>query len=67
MNLGNHEFNLMIHYGTALTERIFYVSGKSLPVMMIQNSAAYILDANAKEATDKLMEELNTGGVHYEY
>jgi hypothetical protein len=67
MNLGNHEFNLMIHYGTALTERIFYISGKGLPVMMIQNSAAYILDANAKEATNNLMEELNTGGVHYEY
>lgn len=65
--LGKLRFNLMVHIGTALTERIFYTIPGNAPAMMVQNSAVYILDPKAIEATEKLKEELNTGGVHYEY
>jgi hypothetical protein len=67
MSFGSNDFYLMVHYGTALTERIFYISREGIPAMMIQNSAVYILDYKAKEAVERLKEELNTGGVHYEY
>jgi|GEM_PF-2081005 len=65
--LGNHKFKMMVQYGTGLTERIFHISSAGLPVMMVQNSAVYILDEDAPNAIGKLQEELNTGGVHYEY
>ncbi len=38
-----------------------------IPIMMIQNSVVYILDDYARNAADLLIEQLNTGGVHYEY
>jgi len=57
----------MIQLGNGLTERIFYRDNSGIPIITVQNSAAYILDTVAKEKTSILMEELNTGGVHYEY
>lgn len=65
--LGDNKFRMMVQYGNGLTERIFYISSSGLPVMMIQNSAVYILDYDALKAIEQLKEELNTGSVHYEY
>ena len=59
--------DMMIHRGTALTERRFYKNTNGVPVMMIQNSAAYILDSGARERVERLKSELNSGGFHYEY
>jgi hypothetical protein len=59
--------DMMIHRGNALTERRFYRNKNRVPVIMIQNSVAYILEPRAKERIDKLKSELNSGGYHYEY
>lgn len=64
---GQQELSILIQYGKGLTERIFYLNKYRIPIMMIQNSVVYILDEYAKQATEILMEKLNTGGVHYEY
>ncbi len=63
----NQQLSIVIQYGPALTERVFYLNKYHIPIMMIQNSVTYILDDNAKQSTDLLIEQLNTGGVHYEY
>ncbi len=66
-SFAGQDIQLVIQLGTALTERIFYLNRYSIPIMMIQNSVVYVLDDNAKQAADLLIEQLNTGGVHYEY
>ncbi len=63
----NGVFNLYVQRGVGYTESNYYSGNTGVPLMMIQNSVAYILDFNAKEAIDELIGELNTGGVHYEY
>jgi len=62
-----HKLSAMVQLGTGLTERIFYRDKNGIPIIMIQNSVVYILDPMAIKKTETLMEELNTGGVHYEY
>lgn len=66
-SFGKQKLNMIIQLGDALTERIFYMNQYKIPIMMIQNSVVYILDDYARSAADLLIEQLNTGGVHYEY
>ncbi len=66
-SFGKQNLKMVIQLGNALTERIFYMNAYKIPIMMIQNSVVYILDNYARSATDLLIEQLNTGGVHYEY
>ena len=66
-SFGKQNLKMAIQLGTALTERIFYMNKYQIPIMMIQNSVVYILDDSAKNAAELLIEQLNTGGVHYEY
>ncbi len=62
-----HKLSAMVQLGKGLTERIFYRDKNGIPIIMIQNSVVYILDPMAIKKTEALIEELNTGGVHYEY
>lgn len=66
-SFAGQDLKMVIQLGTALTERIFYINKHNIPIMMIQNSVVYILDNHAKQAAELLIEQLNTGGVHYEY
>ena len=63
----DRELRSVIQTGTGLTERIFYIDENRIPIIMVQNSVVYILDTMAREKIDILKEELNAGGIHYEY
>lgn len=53
------KLDLYLQRGFALTECNYYSNATGTPVVMIQNSVAYILDFDAKSAVDKLVEDLN--------
>jgi hypothetical protein len=64
---GHGECRKISHYGRSVPSRDYYFDKKGAALLAITDQYVYILDNDAKEATEQLVEDLTTGGVYYEY